>query len=467
MNNRRLSRLDQLLQAAQQQKTTDITLSPKPVNAMTIREVSTTARVVLCAKKLQNHKKPLFQNRSLAGAPINASYEQVSILGTPDDANCMERVRDAALSFFVRFSTLFNTLAILAVCGMSFFGVLILYAMVDVLFGVHTGDWSLLLPQCVNLTGVTSPATSSELPTINGTVPPGIDHCTINQMWFAACIKAFNFFFSYINMMPIVWRLSILANAVCGRPGVNDELVDGVDFYNRPTEALWFHIPRRKRRWIAVLLNLAWAFHFVAMAMHIRYWSYAQGSTLPGNVLQNVPFALSALCSIAAGVLQTRSEQAVIAAQPDRFPPPPLDYVKDAYRRWRAAGGHGGRSRRCASWCGGVCAVCSPSFLALLREEVRHYKAERATSETKTLSLSGVTVRRQPSKSGGDSPLLSRQSSRSSRQPTCTPEDASTRLSSATERSSTGAADGAQRCSPGAPSPAGRPQRRNELAIRV
>ena len=36
----------------------------------------------------------------------------------------------------------------------------------------------------------------------------------------------------------------------------------------------------------ALLLNAAWVFHFAAMAMHIRFWSYRQGGTLVGALGQ-------------------------------------------------------------------------------------------------------------------------------------------------------------------------------------
>ena len=188
-----------------------------------------TKQAAVAAKervKLLRQRVPLFQRRALAGAPVNASYEQVSVMGTPADANGLERARDSALAFFVRFSALFNALAVFAVVAMVFFGVLIVVVMIGVLFGVNNGTWAHLSPACTNLTNVTSPATSSQLPEVNG-VPIGVDDCTTNQFWFNACIKAFNFIFSYINFLPIVWRLSILNNTIYGRPGKDDELVEG------------------------------------------------------------------------------------------------------------------------------------------------------------------------------------------------------------------------------------------------
>jgi len=359
-----------------------------------------TKQAAIAAKqsvKSLRQRVPLFQRRALAGAPVNASYEQVSVMGTPADANGLDRARDSALAFFVRFSALFNALAVFAVAAMVFFGVMIAVVMIGVLFGVDNGAWAQLSPACTNLTNVTKPATSSVLPEVNG-VAIDVGHCTTNQFWFASCIKAFNFIFSYINFLPIVWRLSILVNTTHGRPGKNDELVDGVDFYNRPTEALWFHLPRRKRKQIAFLLNLAWVFHFGAMAMHITYWSYAAGQVLPGAVLQNVPFVLSVASAIAAGVIQGNTEKAIIRANPGRFPPDPMEYVKGAYRRWRAGGGK--RSLLCGLWC----APCSPSFLALLREEMDSYKRDAAQQGVKKHALSGVTVHNGSGSEGPASP---------------------------------------------------------------
>lgn len=82
---------------------------------------------------------------------------------------------------------------------------------------------------------------------------------------------------SYINFLPIPWRLAILHHAFCSRRSC----ADGHDFYGRPTTALWFNLPLHRRRVIAVLLNLAYAMHFGSFASHAVYQSYLEGQVRP------------------------------------------------------------------------------------------------------------------------------------------------------------------------------------------
>jgi len=212
------------------------------------------------------------------------------------------------------------------------------------------------------------------------------------------CIKAFTFIFSYINFLPIPWRLSIWMEAFFGRPMINDELQVGVDFYGRPTEALWFHLPRGDRRSITVLLNLAWVAHFASQASHLVYWSYAAAQGLEGMLAQNIPFLTSIIAGIGAGVLQGRAEATVRAANPGRFPPLQKEWVRaaiaDASDRWRE--GVAGTGKRARSRCGCGSRWCSARFWRLLREEVREergrYKEEMNShgKQGKAHALTGI-----------------------------------------------------------------------------
>jgi hypothetical protein len=60
---------------------------------------------------------------------------------------------------------------------------------------------------------------------------------------------------------------------------MNDELNVGVDFYGRPTEALWFHLARADRQLVTVLLNVAWVTHFASQAGHIVFWVCTRATT--------------------------------------------------------------------------------------------------------------------------------------------------------------------------------------------
>ena len=140
------------------------------------------------------------------------------------------------------------------------------------------------------------------------------------HLWPQMCVKAFVSLFSYINFLPIPWRLAILHHATCSRRRTGA----GYDFYGRPTDSLWFNIPSWEQRRIAVALNLGWVLHFLCLAFHLAYWSFIQGQVLPGAVLQNVTFISSILCVVLAACWQSRAEAGVMRAFPDRrgIPPP-------------------------------------------------------------------------------------------------------------------------------------------------
>ena len=154
----------------------------------------------------------------------------------------------------------------------------------------------------------------------------------LTQFWFNLCIKAFVILFCYINFLPIPWRVSIAVHVF----GTLRDCGTGLDFYGRPTKALWFWIATATRRWLAVLLNLAWVFHFVCLAMHFVWPTYIEGQTWPGVFAQNLPFVLSIACQVAAGIIQGRAEKQLLADYPDKFPPRLTTMMKGAYRRWKA-----------------------------------------------------------------------------------------------------------------------------------
>ena len=108
--------------------------------------------------------------------------------------------------------------------------------------------------------------------------------------------ESFTVLFSYINGLPIPWRLAIFHHVWCsGRP-----TAPGLDFYGRDTEAVWFHLPVSSRRAISLGLNIAWVCHFLSLLGHLVFWSYAAGKTLPGALAQNVPFVLSLASQVRA-----------------------------------------------------------------------------------------------------------------------------------------------------------------------
>lgn len=189
--------------------------------------------------------------------------------------------------------------------------------------------------------------------------------CTPAQAWFNICIKFFAFFFAYINLLQLPWTLSIFHNTHFYRPGTPEI---GVDFYGRPSESLWFHLPRKKRSTIASLLLFSLVAQTCAVVFHILWNSYLAGQTFPGALLQNIWIPLQAGAQIAAGAVQASAEAKVRKEFPGRFPPSMADYLKAAYNRWLAA--HDGKK-------GPI--FCGPeNFLGFVITELKEFKAEMA-----------------------------------------------------------------------------------------
>lgn len=151
---------------------------------------------------------------------------------------------------------------------------------------------------------------------------------------------------------------------------------------------MWFHLPVRSRRWIAVLLNLGWIAHFTTLGCHLYYYTYAQGNSWPGKsdrrhcrsgraarrtnppfggccfavagiLANNLPFAFSILAPMAGGIIQGVAEDHVIRKDPSRFPPRWLSYLKSARRKWIEQGRKG-------------------SFIAYVRAELGQFKEDSA-----------------------------------------------------------------------------------------
>jgi hypothetical protein len=104
----------------------------------------------------------------------------------------------------------------------------------------------------------------------------------------------------------------------------------GVDFYGRPTEALWFHLPMRTRKIVAWCLNIGYVAHYVSLGTHIYYWEYWDTQGMPGAPAVNIPFIISIVAPIIGAQFQGAAEKAVMKANPKRFPPTFDEYLAKA-----------------------------------------------------------------------------------------------------------------------------------------
>lgn len=71
------------------------------------------------------------------------------------------------------------------------------------------------------------------------------------QWWNNAAVKLLSALFTYVCMIALPWRVANAAHLFSAR---SERGKPGVDFYGRPTEDIWFHIPRGPRATLVLLL---------------------------------------------------------------------------------------------------------------------------------------------------------------------------------------------------------------------
>eukprot|EP00900_Chrysochromulina_parva_P026733 jgi/Chrpa1/8694/Chrysochromulina_OHIO_Genome00009275-RA len=269
------------------------------------------------------------------GQPVSnplSTLQAVSVLA-PEDATCFERTRDRVLKVLCgrRIAKLFIGLALTCIVLIISNILVIAWAMFGLYFGVRNGG-QVMSPACLTAAAALNQTLQpNEFPVPHGS----ISHCSVNQWVFNGSIKGFVCLFSYINFLPVPWRIAIFHHSwLSRRPST-----PGLDFYGRPTETMWFNLPQSTRRLVSALLNLAYISHFVSQVFHLVFWTYVEGQTLPGALAQNLPFGLSIFCAVAAGYIQENAENALIAAHPDRYPPRLGHLLRCAWRRWRQGEG--------------------------------------------------------------------------------------------------------------------------------
>mmetsp|Transcript_8109 Transcript_8109/g.21196 ORF Transcript_8109/g.21196 Transcript_8109/m.21196 type:complete len:580 (+) Transcript_8109:72-1811(+) len=366
--------------------------------------------LLLAAAKLARARKPA--RRAFPGAPTNGSYDIAAEAGTPGDADCWERSRDQVLDYFVRMNTLFLVLAILSGLCLVGFGVTIAIMMLSAIFDVKLLGLTDIEEKCASYEHTCElyvaqhpgancslleyePATFNMVDRINGEGMHG--SCTEGQKWFNICIKVFTIIFSYINLLPVPWRIAILVDAISPKhrewDGVKapDDAV-GVDFYGRQTEAMWFHLPIAARRNIAICLNIGWVAHYASLGAHLAYWKYWRTQVMPGLIAVNLPFIVSIIFPIIGGCIQGGAEAKVISANPKRFPPTFNAYLAKAWEKYKeelAEGNPTDPTSLCAR-------LCRLGFIKHVREAHAEMRREQEEYEAmvgfEQASMTGIVM---------------------------------------------------------------------------
>jgi len=276
--------------------------------------------------------------RAFPGAPLIAGLKDSLQHGSPSDATCLERLRDDILLGMSKLDPLFMFLAFCGTVGVLGFGIFIVLLFLALMFGVSLGEWTRVHDGlCYNLTETPELADSGSsfppmgVPLLNGHWVS--THCIPAQFYFMICVKFFTGFFGYLQICPLVWRLSILAHAFGG--GRSSE--DGLDFYGRRTNVIWFHIPRRKRAQVAVANTVASFANIGGIAAHGVYWHYSQWMVMPsvGAFLTLGMMAFGIIPGIIGGVKQSKAEAKLCREHPHKFPPSVSTELKERIAMWR------------------------------------------------------------------------------------------------------------------------------------
>ena len=176
------------------------------------------------------------QRGAFPAMPLHASALLVLRLEPPDDASAYERFRDRALISLTHRAYKYIAAAwVLSLCGWGLF--------VALLFG----DYAVL-----SITNSTGPS------------PMMAISPTQAESWINVCLQVMTGLFSYLNLLTCPWRVAIAVHHWDGRRSS----APGLDFYGRPTDALFFWTPSGARSAICALLLLSVGFHFATQVAH-------------------------------------------------------------------------------------------------------------------------------------------------------------------------------------------------------
>ena len=227
-----------------------------------------------------------------------------AVLDVPSDASCIEHNRDLLLDFLVS-SPIFVVLTVVWVLAVVGWVVFLL-----ILFPMKMGivDWDAL------------GHTEEEA-----------------KMWWVRCNLALCSLFTWQNGLTFPWRASCAIHLIGSRLG-GRKADAGMDFYGRPTEAMFFHIPTKHRAGIIGFLNGAVLLQFFQQIFRGIYTDYetSEGGP-PGTPLIMTSFVGSIVCAIIGGIYQFRMLLHLHDTEPERFPPNAAIYAIQHFRaRWKA-----------------------------------------------------------------------------------------------------------------------------------
>jgi hypothetical protein len=145
-------------------------------------------------------------------------------------------------------------------------------------------------------------------------------------------IQLLNVLFTYLATVSLPWRL---ANAIHLWGWSHRKSDPGLDLYGQPTEEIWFHIPERRRLSMVVLLIGNSLTQYANQTTRIIYHTYELQDAPPGNIWTNVFFVTSMVMAMIAGFWQLYEETALREEHPERFPPSPVQILRQYWQQLR------------------------------------------------------------------------------------------------------------------------------------
>ena len=166
--------------------------------------------------------------------------------------------------------------------------------------------------------------------------PPALTY-KLEDYWNERMTRGLSALFTYSVLLATPWRLSILGQCLDFHGRIKGKTV-GVDFYGKPNEMPFYHIPWGARLAIALLLNLNTFMQLVHQILHFVWADVVIAFEQPQAMVSLVTGPLmGCICGGPAAIIQNYWDNKLHAREPSRFPPS----IVQALHGWFGGGRQG------------------------------------------------------------------------------------------------------------------------------
>jgi len=158
----------------------------------------------------------------------------------------------------------------------------------------------------------------------------------VEDYWNEKMTQGLSALFTYSVLLATPWRLSILGQCVNLHSRIprdeNGKLCSGVDFYGKPNEMPFFHIPWGARLAIALLLNLNTTMQLIHQVLHFVWNDVVIAFEQPYSMISLLTGPLAGCFTGApAAIIQIYWDNKLHAREPKRFPPGIAQAIRHLY----------------------------------------------------------------------------------------------------------------------------------------